>query len=118
MEKFSGSIKKWVELDNKVYKSNTIIKVYKKERDGLGSLISKYMVDNNMSKTLINISDGKIKCHETKIQVPLSYSFLLQCFNNYFNNSEESIKLINFIKEKRGHKQNICLKRSYTNKII
>jgi hypothetical protein len=115
MEGFSNSIKQWVELDNKVYKSNKIIKTIKKDRDSLGNLISKYMIDNNMNNTLINISDGKIKCHETKTQTPLSYSFLFQCFNDYFNNSEESNKLIIFIKKKRGCKKNVCLKRSYTN---
>ena len=114
MEDLKNAVKKWVELDNAVYESNKIIKVNRKERDNLGTLISKYMCENKMDKTLINISDGKIKCCETKIQTPLSYLFLIQCFNIYFNNTEESKKLIDFIKEKRGYKKNVSLKRYYS----
>lgn len=116
MENFSKYVKKWVELDNKIYKINSTVKEIKKERDVLGKSLSNYMLQNNMSKTLINISDGKIKCSESKIQNPLTYCFLSECFQTYFNNQEEATKLINFIKSKRSYKSSYSLKRFYSKK--
>jgi hypothetical protein len=70
------------------------------------------MKKNNMENTTINIgNDLKIKYMETNSQTTLSFKFLEESLNEYFNNNEnETKKLISFIKNKRETKTEINLK--------
>lgn len=111
-ENFVQDIKKWVEYDNKIEGYTSKIKSLKEEKLLLSNKITLHMEDNQMSNTTINISDGKLKLVEQNISSPLTYKFLEESLNKYFNGNNEKTKdIIDFLKENRQVKKNTFLKR-------
>ena len=119
-EELKKNIKNWIQLDNYIIGCNEQIKQInekskpvKKKKDELTSLITKYMVDNNINDNIINISDGDIRYNEYISQTPITLKHLKNLLDNYFPNPEESIKLYNYIKENREYKKITDLKRKF-----
>ena len=111
---FIEDIQKWVSYNNKITGENEKIKKLKDEKNKITNNITLYMKKNNMEDTTINIGNGlKIKYMETNTQTTLTFKFLEECLNQYFNNNEEETKkLISFIKNKREIKTETNLKLS------
>ena len=115
-EEFIEGVKQWVNYDNKVNAHLDKVKELRKGRDGLGRGLTYYMVQNDLHKQNITISDGKIRCIETQTPTPLTFTYLEQCFSQFFPEGEVPAKLMQYIKERRGVKRNIGLKRYHLSK--
>lgn len=114
-DSFVEDIKKWVEYDNKIDAYNSKIKSLKDEKISLSNKITIHMENNQMNNTIINITGGKIKLVEQSVSVPLTYKFLEENLNQYFNDSSKTKDIIDFLKQNRNVKKNKFLKR-YTDK--
>lgn len=111
---FIENIKLWVSYDNKIEEANQRLKTLRNEKVTLSNKITSYMESNNIQDTVINISDGQnIKYCEQNIQSPLTFKFLEEVLNKYYqNDSTKVVEIISFIKENRVSKKECCLKRN------
>ena len=67
-----------------------------------------FMKKNEVDFININtsIGGGKLKYNKSKVYSSLSKKRLIELFNAYFKNEEETTKLINFLYENREYKEN------------
>lgn len=107
------NIKRWVKLDNDSKKMLQSIKELREEKNNICSNIFNYFSNNNMKAPNVNISDGKLSFIEVNTANVLTYKFLEECLDEYFDESSESKNLLNFIKSKRSYTKNKIIKRIY-----
>lgn len=107
------NIKLWVVLDNKHRKLNNEIKILRDEKNNITQTLIQDFERKNINFPTINISDGKLNFNNTKVPNVISYSFLFNCFNDFFNNENQAKELLEFIKSKRNYNNVINIKRSY-----
>ena len=81
-----------------------ISKKLKKTKQALIPFMKKNEVDFININT--NIGGGKLKYNKSKVYSSLSKKRLIELFNAYFKNEEETTKLINFLYENREYKEN------------
>lgn len=106
-------IRKWVVLDNQHKKICESIKKVREEKNELTQDLMNYFSEKNVKPPNINISDGRLRFIETNVANTLSYKFLEECLNEYFDNLEKSQELIEFIKRKRTYTTNKTIQRIY-----
>tara|TARA_B110001450_G_scaffold151894_2_gene141743 strand:+ start:13748 stop:14095 length:348 start_codon:yes stop_codon:yes gene_type:complete len=107
------NIKRWVKLDNDSKKLAQSMKELREEKNNISSNLFDYFSNNNMKPPNVNISDGKLGFVEVNTANVLTYKFLEECLNEYFDESKESKELINFIKSKRSYSKNKIIRRLY-----
>ena len=65
---FEENIQKWVLLDNQIKVVNEKAKELRDKRSDLTKSLSTFVENKNMQNTTIEISDGKLKFVNTKVQ--------------------------------------------------
>lgn len=108
-----SSIKEWVQLDNNLKRLNNEALEIRKKKTNLTENIFKYLNENNMNNTVINISDGKLNFVNSLNYSILSYKFLEDCLNEYYNDKDKTKDMIDFIKNKRKINYVKSIKRTY-----
>ena len=106
-------IKKWVILDNNYKKLFTNIKTIKEEKNELTNNIINYFDSKEMENPTIKISNGKLNIAILKHGNIISYKFLTECFEEFFEDKEISEKLLEYIKSKRIYSTSKNIKRIY-----
>lgn len=111
---FIEDIKLWVSYDNKIEDTNKKIKILRNEKVNITNKITTYMETNNIQDTIINISGGQnLKYCEQNIACPLTFKFLEEVLNKYFQNENDKVsEIISFIKANRQVKKETYLKRN------
>lgn len=107
------NIQNWVILDNKQKILSEQLKSIRDKKNEITCTITDYYISNNITAPTIKISDGKLNLTEMKVANILSYKFLEDCFDEYFENSEKSKELLAFIKNKRSYTVTNTIKRLY-----
>ena len=107
------NIKKWVKLDNDSKKLAQSIKELREEKNNISSNLFDYFSNNNMKPPNVNISDGKLGFVEVNTANVLSYKFLEECLNEYFEESLKTKEILDFIKSKRTYSKNKIIRRVY-----
>ena len=110
---FTGNIKEWVALDNRIKLLQDEVKSEKADRRMLSQKILEHVEDSNMQHTIIQITDGKLKFQNTKITSPLTYGFLETCLNECINDENQVKQIVAYIKGKRHVRYTQDIKRSY-----
>jgi len=101
---FENQIQQWVQLDNQLKQINEKTKELREKRNALEENITKYASSNNLSNATVQISDGKLKFANTKIQEPLTFKYLEKTLSEVIK-QESQVKLImEHIKQKRAVK--------------
>jgi hypothetical protein len=109
-------VKEWVFLDNKYKKILDDSKEIRNEKKKLNDKIFYYFNNNNYTTfPKINISDGKLEFVEQKQYDVLTYTYLQKCLDEYFNDTEEVMKIMTYIKKNRDYTINKLIKRTYKN---
>jgi len=114
-------IKKWIILDNKHQKLNEEILKIKNEKNDIFINIQNFFIQHNIKSHKIKISDGYLNFMEIKQPNAISFKFLENCFEEYFNNLNDDNRINNidiqnlliFIKNKRTFKSISFIKRNY-----
>lgn len=106
------NIKTWVALDNKHKKLNQEVKDLRDKKNLLSDKIINNFSQYNNSPT-IRISDGKLNISSLQQANVISYKFLYECFNIYFQNHDKANDLLNLIKSKRNYTNTPYIKRIY-----
>ena len=107
------NIKKWVVLDNQQKDYNSKLKLIRNEKNDIQNSLFHHYNNNSLNYPSIKISDGKLNFVNMKHANVMSYNFLDNCFNEYFENKEQAQDLLNFIKKKRIYNDVTIIKRTY-----
>jgi hypothetical protein len=116
---FIAYMKKWVLYDNALKKLNLQQKKLKENKELFENELLVLIKQNSLENLTLNIDNSKISLNSSSTNPSLTYKFLEESFNEYFNDHVESKNLTNFIKRKRENnkKTNYSLKR-ITNKNV
>jgi len=98
---FENNIQKWVAVDNQLKSLNDKIKTLRETRNTLSGDITSYAEKNNLSNSTVNISDGKLKFVNTKVQAPLTFKFLEKTLGEVIRNEAQAKLIVDQIKDKR-----------------
>ena len=110
---FDKQIQKWIELDNKLKKINSEIKITREMKNDLEASIMDVVNNKKLLNTSISTMDGRLRFIETKTSNPLSLTFVEQCLNEIIPNSSQVQHILKYIKDKREIKINPEIKRYY-----
>jgi dihydroorotase len=101
---FENQIQQWVSLDNQLKQLNEKTKDLREKRNTLEEKITNYASSNNLSNATVEISDGKLKFVNTKVQEPLSYKYLEKTLSEIIKNESQVKLIMEHIKQKRAIK--------------
>ena len=101
---FENQIQQWVAVDNQLKTLNDKMKVLRETRNTLSSNITSYAEKNKLTNSTVNISDGKLKFVNTKVQAPLTYKFLEKTLGEVIHNEVQAKYIVEQLKDKRDVK--------------
>jgi len=104
MTSLEENIKKWVLLDNNIKTLSDQIKKIRTEKHKYNEVILDYISRKELENVTIKISDGKLKFVDTNYPQPLTYKYIYECLNKYYQNEAKTLEIINFIKSERNIK--------------
>ena len=106
-------VKRWVVLDNNTKKYSEEIKKIRIEKNNLCNDLVNYFEEKNVKFPNINISDGKLNLAQTNVANPITFKFLQNCFNEFFDDENDVNNLLDLIKSKRIYNKSIYIRRVY-----
>ena len=112
---FEQTIQQWVLLDNQVKIYNEKLKELRNKRDNIEEKLSQHALNNNLTNSVIKITDGKIKFVNTKTTSPLTFKYLEKSLGEIIKNTEQVTSIINHVRNNRECKIVPELKRFYNN---
>ena len=98
---FENQIQQWVQLDNQLKQLNEKTKELREKRNMLEEKITNYASTNNLSNATVQISDGKLKFVNTKVQEPLTFKYLERTLCEVIKNETQVKQIIEYIKKNR-----------------
>ena len=98
---FEGQIQQWVQIDNQLKQINEKAKDLREKRNTLEQNITTYAASNNLTNSTVQISDGKLKFANTKVQEPLTFKYLEKTLNEVIKNESQVKLIIEHIRQKR-----------------
>jgi hypothetical protein len=112
---FDKQIQKWVEVDNKIKKTNAELKSSRELKNDLESSIMTTVNNKKLLNTSLSLPDGRLRFVETKTTNPISLTFIEQCLNDLIPNKSQVQHILKYMKDKREIKINSEIKRYYNN---
>ena len=83
-------IKKWIQLDTEIKKTQDDIKAKKEERKQHTTHLVEIMKSNEID--CFDVNNGKLLYTKTKVKAPLSKAQLMQALMQYYENDEEKVR--------------------------
>jgi len=112
---FEQTVQQWVLLDNQIKIYNEKLKELRYKRETVEEKLSQHAKTNDLSDSIIKISDGKLKFVNTKITSPLTFKYLEKSLGEIIKNTEQVNAIVNYVKNNRDAKIVPELKRYYNN---
>jgi hypothetical protein len=101
---FENQIQQWVSIDNQLKQINEKAKELREKRNTLEQNITTYASSNNLSNSIIQISDGRLKFANTKVQEPLTFKYLEKTLGEVIKNESQVHVIMEHLKQKRAVK--------------
>ena len=111
---FEIQVQQWVALDNQLQTINEKAKAIRSEKNQMEENILQYATKHNLTNSLINISDGRLKFLNTKQTPPLTLKYIEDCLSKCIKNPDHVKSVMTYIKDNRDSKYSQDLKRYYT----
>tara|TARA_B100000902_G_scaffold78866_1_gene83590 strand:- start:207 stop:590 length:384 start_codon:yes stop_codon:yes gene_type:complete len=111
-----SKIQRWVLLDSQLKIVNDKTKQLREMRSQLNSQISQYMLQNNMSNTKIDISDGDLRICEKKDYSSITFGYIERCLDELISDKNQVEYIIKYLKENREVNVSNEIKRTYKKK--
>jgi len=108
---FETKIKSWVSIDNEIKILNDRIKELREEKKELTVGILHYARENSFLNSTVQISDGRLKFVNTKIQQPLTFGYLEKSMSEIIKNEDQVKRIIEHVKNTRETKNIFEIKR-------
>lgn len=112
-EELIQNIKKWVELDTEIKKSNDKLKFIREEKSKLTTDILSIVNENSSKLSRVQLPDGELKFFTKKEYSPLTFGFLEKCLSEIITDQSQVSYIIEYVKNKREIKSDIDIKRIY-----
>lgn len=112
---FEQNIQQWVSIDNQLKIYNDKIRELREKRSDVTETIMEQATDKNLTKSVIQISDGKLKITETRVPEPLTYKYLEKCLSEIIKSEDQVTQIMDYIKKKREIKVVSEIKRFSNN---
>ena len=110
IEDFSNLVKKWIELDNWIKKSQELAKQKRKQKDKLSEVITHYMTRYNIED--LNTSEGKIRCKVRYVKSGVNQKVVKEKITEIFKDNQETCNaLISKIYNDREKIEKVSLRR-------
>ncbi len=101
---FETKIQEWVQIDNELKNLNNHVRLLREQKYKLEMNLNNYAKHNNMTESIVQIGNNKLKFAETKVQEPLTFKYLEKTLGEIIKD-ESKVKLImEHIKQKRAVK--------------
>ena len=101
---FENQIQQWVSYDNQLKNLNEKVKELREKRNELEGNITNYASTNNHSNSMVQISDGRLKFVNTKVQEPLTFKYLEKTLGEVIKNENQVKIIMEHLKQKRTYK--------------
>ena len=111
---FEENVKKWVQLDNQIKLYNDRIKLLREQKSELTESLFSQAHEKDYENAVIQITDGKLKFANTKVQAPLTFKYVEEILSNTVTNPKAKEQIIKQLKDSREVKYTQEIKR-YTN---
>ena len=116
MEKINGEIIQWIRIDDKIKEYNLKIRelrqVKETQYDSIYEILDLDNVETTeLPKYKIDKLNSLISFNKSTNYSPLTYKYLEDCFSSYFDDNEQSEKLLSFIKDNREKATKVYIKR-------
>jgi hypothetical protein len=112
---FEQNIQQWVSIDNQLKIYNDKIRELREKRSNVTETIMEQATDKNLAKSVIQISDGKLKISETRVPEPLTYKYLEKCLSEIIKSEDQVTQIMDYVKKKREIKVVSEIKRFSNN---
>lgn len=110
IEDFSNLVKKWIELDNWIKKSQEVIRQKRKAKDKISEIITHYMCRYNIED--VNTSEGKIRCKVRYVKSGVNQKVVKEKISEVLKDNEETCNaLITKIFDERDKVERVSLRR-------
>lgn len=111
---FEQKIQQWVSLDNQLKIYNEKIRELREKKNELEEGLIEHAQQNNITNSLIQISDGKLKFISSRVQCPLTFKYLEKSLGTIIKDENQVKRIIHHVKEQREIKIVPELKRFYS----
>ena len=108
-----NNIREWVRLDNRLRQLNLEQKNIRQEHNKLSETIIDNIKSRHDNTRVIKISDGRLNVSDFNHYQPLTFNYLKCVLNQYFQDSNEASKLLEYIKNNRTIESSTVLRRTY-----
>lgn len=110
IEDFSNLVKKWIELDNWIKKSQELIRQKRKAKDKISEIITHYMCRYNIED--VNTSEGKIRCKVRYVKSGVNQKVVKEKISEVLKDNEETCNaLMTKIFDERDKVERVSLRR-------
>lgn len=111
---FEQQLQQWVTVDNQIKVLNDKLKELRDKKTALNTNITNYAEKNNLMNTAMRFGDEKIKFSTSKVQQPVTLTYLEKCLKDVIKNESQATQIFEYIKNNRETKINSEIKR-FTN---
>lgn len=101
---FENQIQNWVSIDNQLKILNEKIKDLRDKKNTIGENIMEHAKKNNLTKSTVQISDGKLRFATTKVATPLTFKYLEKSLSEIISNESQVKTIIEHLKQNREFK--------------
>ena len=101
---FENQIQQWVAVDNQLKVLNEKVKELREKRHQLSENITTTANNRNMLNSTVQISDGKLRFVNTKVQQPLTFKYVEQSLGEIIKNEQQLKQIMDHLKKNRDTK--------------
>jgi hypothetical protein len=87
------------------------MKELRDKRSELSDSISSYVDDNNLQNATVQISDGRLRFANTRVQEPLTFKYLEKSLGEVIKNEVQVKQILEYLKKNRESKMVPEIKR-------
>lgn len=98
---FESHVQQYVSVDNQIKLLNEKLKTLRDTRTVLTERLTTQALSNNMINSTINISDGKLKFADVKVQTPLTFKYVERVLGEVISNKAQVNQIMEHLKQKR-----------------
>ena len=112
MEEIQTRLYQWSQLDNQLKVLNKQSSLIRKQKEELQKQVIPILEHQQLTENTFSIPALKttVLCKTQVSNDSLSYKYLLEIFESYFNSSEKAIDLLDYIKQNRKKQTSRVLK--------
>jgi len=101
---FENKVQQWVQIDNELKKLNDQVKQLREQRNSLETNLTSYVKTNNMTNSILQLNQDKLKFVDTKVPEPLTFKYLEKSLGEIIKDESKVQLIMEHIKQKRAVK--------------